>query len=155
VLQSTLTLRAYQLRVDNITVVTDFAPDLPQTVADPHQLQQVFLNLINNAHQAMIERGGKGTLTLRTSVERRVGEGGREETCIRVAVNDTGIGIPPRNLNRIFDPFFTTKPIGQGNRVGVVDLLRHYSGASRSHLGGKRGGRRNDNVRRTAARQCL
>lgn len=51
VLQSTLTLRAYQLRVDNITVVTDFAPNLPQTVADPHQLQQVFLNLINNAHQ--------------------------------------------------------------------------------------------------------
>ena len=119
VLQSTLTLRAYQLRVDNITVVTDFAPNLPQTVADPHQLQQVFLNLINNAHQAMIERGGKGTLTLRTSVERRVGEGGREETCIRVAVNDTGIGIPPRNLNRIFDPFFTTKPIGQGTGLGL------------------------------------
>ncbi|MGQ9549020.1 MAG: response regulator [Roseiflexus sp.] len=119
VLQSTLTLRAYQLRVDNIMVVTDFAPNLPQTVADPYQLQQVFLNLINNAHQAMIERGGRGTLTLRTSLEKRVGEGGREETCIRIAVNDTGVGIQPRLLNRIFDPFFTTKPIGQGTGLGL------------------------------------
>lgn len=119
VLQSTLTLRAYQLRVDNITVVTDFAPNLPQTVADPHQLQQVFLNLINNAHQAMTEHGGKGTLTLRTSVERRVGEGGGKESYIRVAVSDTGVGIPSRNLSRIFDPFFTTKPIGQGTGLGL------------------------------------
>lgn len=119
VLQSTLTLRAYQLRVDNITVVTDFDPNLPRTIADPHQLQQVFLNLINNAHQAMIERGGKGVLTLRTSVERRVSEGGREESCIRIAVNDTGVGISPRNLSRIFDPFFTTKPVGQGTGLGL------------------------------------
>ncbi|GIW01162.1 response regulator [Roseiflexus sp.] len=119
VLQSTLTLRAYQLRVDNITIVTDFAPNLPQTVADPHQLQQVFLNLINNAHQAMTERGGKGTLTLRTSVEPCVGEGNREERCIRIAVSDTGVGISPRNLSRIFDPFFTTKPVGQGTGLGL------------------------------------
>jgi two-component system NtrC family sensor kinase len=119
VLQATLTLRAYQLRVDNITVVTDFAPNLPQTVADPHQLQQVFLNLINNAHQAMTERGDKGTLTLRTSVEQCVREGNREAACIRIAVSDTGIGISPRNLSRIFDPFFTTKPIGQGTGLGL------------------------------------
>ena len=119
VLQSTLTLRAYQLRVDNITIVTDFDPNLPQTIADPHQLQQVFLNLINNAHQAMTERGGKSVLTLRTSVERDVGESGRKESYIRIAVSDTGVGISPRNLHRIFDPFFTTKPIGQGTGLGL------------------------------------
>lgn len=119
VLQSTLALRAYQLRVDNITVVTDFAPDLPQTVADPYQLQQVFLNLINNAHQAMIERGGKGTLTLRTSVEPQVDERGGVESYIRVTVNDTGVGIPSHHLSRIFDPFFTTKPVGQGTGLGL------------------------------------
>ncbi len=135
VLQSTLALRAYQLRVDNITVVTDFAPNLPPTVADPHQLQQVFLNLINNAHQAMTERGDKGTLTLRTSVAQYVGKDGREEDWIRVAVNDTGIGISPRNLSRIFDPFFTTKPIGQGTGLGLsicFGIIQEHGGRIRA-----------------------
>ncbi|WP_411857851.1 ATP-binding protein, partial [Roseiflexus sp.] len=135
VLRSTLALRAYQLRVDNITVVTDFAPDLPPTVADPHQLQQVFLNLINNAHQAMTERGDKGTLTLRTSVAQYVGEDGHEESWIRVAVNDTGIGISPRNLSRIFDPFFTTKPIGQGTGLGLsicFGIIQEHGGRIRA-----------------------
>lgn len=135
VLRSTLALRAYQLRVDNITVVTDFAPDLPPTVADPHQLQQVFLNLINNAHQAMTERGDKGTLTLRTSIAQYVGEDGHEESWIRVAVNDTGIGISPRNLNRIFDPFFTTKPIGQGTGLGLsicFGIVQEHGGRIRA-----------------------
>jgi len=119
VLRSTLTLRAYQLRVDNITVVTDFDPALPYTIADPHQLQQVFLNLINNAHQAMTERGGNGTLTLRTSAVRRATDGGDDERRVLVAVSDTGVGIPARNLNRIFDPFYTTKPVGQGTGLGL------------------------------------
>ncbi len=119
VLRSTLTLRAYQLRVDNITVVTDFDPALPHTIADPHQLQQVFLNLINNAHQAMMERGGNGTLTLRTSAVRRATDGGDDEPRVLVTVSDTGVGIPPRNLNRIFDPFYTTKPVGQGTGLGL------------------------------------
>jgi two-component system NtrC family sensor kinase len=155
VLQSTLTLRAYQLRVDNITVVTDFAPNLPQTVADPHQLQQVFLNLINNAHQAMIERGGKGTLTLRTSVERRIWRGrsrGNLHPRRRERYRHRYSATQPESYLR---PLLHNQADRAGNRVGVVDLLRHYSGASRSHLGGKRGWRRNDNVRRTAARRCL
>ncbi len=135
VLRSTLALRAYQLRVDNITVVTDFAPDLPPTIADPHQLQQVFLNLINNAHQAMTERGDKGTLTLRTSVAQYVGKDGQEESWVRVAVNDTGIGISPRNLSRIFDPFFTTKPIGQGTGLGLsicFGIIQEHGGRIRA-----------------------
>jgi two-component system NtrC family sensor kinase len=116
--RSTLSLRAYQLRVDNIRVVTELAPDLPGTVADPFQLQQVFLNLINNAHQAMIERDHQGTLTIRTAVTSPAGapEG---EPVLRVSVSDTGVGVPARDLHRIFDPFFTTKPVGQGTGLGL------------------------------------
>jgi len=117
-MRSTLSLRAYQLRVDNIRVVTDLDPELPHTVADPFQLQQVFLNLINNANHAMTQRGGQGTLTLRTaSVPPSETVSGRP--MIRVSVSDTGIGIPERDLNRIFDPFFTTKPVGQGTGLGL------------------------------------
>ncbi|HKY33984.1 MAG TPA: PAS domain S-box protein [Candidatus Polarisedimenticolia bacterium] len=110
IVESTLELRAYQLRVDNIRVVTNLSKDLPRAMADFHQLQQVFMNLVNNAHQAMKGSGRAGTLTLSSCVE-----GDR----IRVAVEDDGPGIAPENLGRIFDPFFTTKQIGQGTGLGL------------------------------------
>jgi len=121
VVRSTLALRAYQLRVDNIHVTTDLDPDLPRTVADPFQLQQVFLNLINNAHHAMLERGGQGTLTLRTRAGVHTAKDGIAPgtPILTVSVGDSGIGIPVRDLNRIFDPFFTTKPVGQGTGLGL------------------------------------
>lgn len=122
VLHNTLMLQAYQLRVDNIKVVSEYEEDLPTTIADPHQLQQVFLNLINNAHQAMQQRGGGGTLTLST----RSGQSRRSSSdpvasdqIIEVAVSDTGVGISDRDISRIFDPFFTTKPVGQGTGLGL------------------------------------
>ncbi|HEX9438778.1 MAG TPA: ATP-binding protein, partial [Roseiflexaceae bacterium] len=119
--RKTLSLRAYQLRVDNIAVVMDFDPNLPTTIADPFQLQQVILNLINNAHQAITERGGPGTLTLRTCVASQPGGDGKGITrpMVVLSVNDTGVGIPARDLNRIFDPFYTTKPVGQGTGLGL------------------------------------
>jgi two-component system NtrC family sensor kinase len=119
--RNTLSLRAYQLRVDNIAVVIDFDPDLPLTVADPFQLQQVILNLINNAHQAMTERGGAGTLTLRTyTASQPTGDSsGIAPQMVVLSVTDTGVGIPQRDLNRIFDPFYTTKPVGQGTGLGL------------------------------------
>ncbi len=126
VLRSTLSLRAYQLRVDNIAVITHYDTNLPATVADPYQLQQVFLNLINNAHQAMLERGGPGTLTISTRLgtsRRNHGDDGSDHAerpeMIEIEISDTGVGIPERNLNRIFDPFFTTKPVGQGTGLGL------------------------------------
>jgi two-component system, NtrC family, sensor kinase len=120
VLRSTLTLRAYQLRVDNIRVDLQLQEDLAQTVADPFQLQQVFLNLINNSHQAMVERGGPGVLTLRTAVVPAAGDGGREgQEVLRVSVGDNGVGIPRASLSKIFDPFYTTKPVGQGTGLGL------------------------------------
>ncbi len=117
VLRSALALQAYQLRVDNISVQIDLDPDLVSTIADPHQLQQVFLNLITNARHAMVERGGPGTLTLRTRVVPAQELG--QDPMIHIEVGDTGIGIPERNLRKIFNPFFTTKPIGQGTGLGL------------------------------------
>jgi two-component system NtrC family sensor kinase len=119
--RNTLSLRAYQLRVDNITVVNQIDSNLPLTVADPFQLQQVMLNLINNAHQAMTERGGPGTLTLRTFVTALpAGDGGATTPpMVVLSVGDNGVGIPERDLKRIFDPFYTTKPVGQGTGLGL------------------------------------
>lgn len=121
IVRDTLALRAYQLRVDNIHVSLEYAQDLPQTVADPYQLQQVVLNLINNAHQAMVERGGINRLTLRTGVEQREGGDGTSGVpMVQFSVGDTGVGIPPSSLSRIFDPFYTTKPVGQGTGLGLA-----------------------------------
>jgi two-component system NtrC family sensor kinase len=126
VLRSTLALQSYQLRVDNIAIQLDLDPDLPLTTADPHQLQQVFLNLITNARHAMIERGGRGTLTLRTRVAHSRAEGAdsalngvADEPLIEVMAADTGVGIADSDLKKIFNPFYTTKPVGQGTGLGL------------------------------------
>jgi len=123
VLRSTLALQAYQLRVDNIGVSLELDPDLPVTTADPHQLQQVFLNLITNARYAMVSKGGRGTLTLRTSVQPYRPETDMlnvpAEPVIQVEVVDTGVGISEHDLAKIFNPFFTTKPVGQGTGLGL------------------------------------
>jgi signal transduction histidine kinase/ActR/RegA family two-component response regulator len=110
VLKRTLELRAYELKVSNIEVSTELAAELPETMADPHQLQQVFLNLIVNAEQAMIDAHGKGLLRLSTRCE--TGK-------ILVFFSDDGPGIPRENVRRIFEPFFTTKPVGKGTGLGL------------------------------------
>jgi len=110
VLKKALELRAYELKVSNIEVSTQFATDLPETMADPHQLQQVFLNLIVNAEQAMIDAHGKGLLRLTTRSD--VGK-------ILILVSDDGPGIHHENVRRIFEPFFTTKPVGKGTGLGL------------------------------------
>jgi two-component system NtrC family sensor kinase len=110
VLKKSLELRAYELKVSNIEVSTSFTEDLPETMADPHQLQQVFLNLIVNAEQAMIETHGKGLLRLSTRAE-----AGK----VLVFFSDDGPGIPNEHLRRIFEPFFTTKAVGKGTGLGL------------------------------------
>ncbi len=84
---------------------------LPPLLADPHQLEQVFLNVLMNALEAM---PGGGTLTVGAGARRRGGAAFAE-----VSVSDTGGGIPPENLPRIFDPFFTTKEVGKGTGLGL------------------------------------
>ncbi|HVH67983.1 MAG TPA: PAS domain S-box protein [Gemmatimonadales bacterium] len=123
VLDDTLELRGYELRVRGIDVQRDYDEQVAETMADAHQLQQVFLNLITNAEQAM-ERAEREQqrLTVRT---RRAGD------IIRIEVEDTGPGIPPNLLERIFNPFFTTKPTGSGTGLGLsisLGIVREHEG---------------------------
>ncbi len=107
--QRVLDLKGYQLEKDGIRVRTQFSP-CPPVVADENQIQQVLLNLVQNAHQAMAKHAGERVLTLRA---------GARGSCAFVDVLDTGPGIPAEHLPRIFDPFFTTKPAGEGSGLGL------------------------------------
>ena len=104
-----LELKAYQLRQDDVEIRTEFTP-CPPVYADENQIQQVLLNLVQNAHQAMARQAPPHILTVRVGP---VDGGGRIE------VLDTGPGIPPDVLPKIFDPFFTTKPPGEGTGLGL------------------------------------
>ena len=127
VIERTLALRAYELRVSDIEVLTDMQRDLPQIVVDPHRLQQVILNLIINAEQALREcdkQDQPGRLIIRTRLVRALAhpDQGAEDgslQMIRIEVEDNGPGIPQEILDRIFDPVFTTKPPGKGTGLGL------------------------------------
>jgi signal transduction histidine kinase len=113
VMRETLALRAYEQRVSNITVLDALAAGLPQVFADSYQLQQVLLNLIINAEQAMLSANGRGTLVVRTWHD-------ADRECVVLEVNDDGPGIPNDLQPKIFDPFFTTKEVGQGTGLGLT-----------------------------------
>ena len=110
IMKTVLKLRAYEQRVNNIQVNTQFAPDLPEITADGFQLQQVFLNIIINAEHFMTEARGRGTITITTE---RVGN------IIRASLADDGPGIAKEKMGHIFDPFFTTKEVGKGTGLGL------------------------------------
>ncbi len=107
--QRVLALKSYQLEHDKVGVTTEFA-DCPTVWADENQMQQVLLNLVQNAHQAMVRQPGDRLLTVR--LRPRDGR-------VAIEVLDTGPGIPPHLLSRVFDPFFTTKPPGEGSGLGL------------------------------------
>jgi len=109
-IEKTVQLNANLLKIAGIQVEARLAPDLLPIVGSEDQLQQVLVNLISNAVQAMEPRGG-GRLTLTS-------ENGPGEGWIRVRIGDTGIGIPPENVPRIFEPFFTTRS-GKGVGLGL------------------------------------
>ena len=104
-----LELIGYQLQQDNIRVVTDFAA-CPFVWADENQLQQVLLNLVQNAHQAMAKHPANRVLTVRVWPSDRHAY---------VEVRDSGSGLAAEVLPRVFDPFFTTKPPGEGSGLGL------------------------------------
>jgi len=113
VVRDTLALRAYEQRVANVVILEALASGLPPVFADPHQIQQVLLNLIINAEQAMIGAHGRGTLILRSWHE-------PERDAVKLEVSDDGPGIPPDVQAKIFDPFFTTKEVGKGTGLGLT-----------------------------------
>jgi signal transduction histidine kinase len=113
VVRDTLALRAYEQRVANVVILEALASGLPPVFADPHQIQQVLLNLIINAEQAMISANGRGTLILRSWHD-------PEHDCVRLEVSDDGPGIPVEVQAKIFDPFFTTKEVGKGTGLGLT-----------------------------------
>jgi PAS domain S-box-containing protein len=110
VVNKALELRAYALQTGNIEVVTTLAPRLPQIMVDFAQMQEVFLNIILNAEQAMSEAHGKGKLVIKTS---------RIKGYVRISFADDGPGIPPENLDKVFDPFFTTREEKGGTGLGL------------------------------------
>ena len=125
-----LELKAYQLEQDQIAVRTEFEPTGP-VWADENQIQQVILNLVQNAHQAMLQQEDERVLTVRV---RPCGE------AAAIELLDTGHGIAPDALRRLFDPFFTTKPPGEGSGLG----LSVSYGIVAEHKGTLRGGNRED-----------
>jgi two-component system NtrC family sensor kinase len=112
VLQRALNLTRNQAALHRIDVREELNGALPPVVIDPHQIQEVAVNVIVNAIDAMPDGG-------RLTVRSRTGQwnGGRS---LEFEISDTGLGIPPENLDRIFDPFFTTKPPGRGTGLGLA-----------------------------------
>ena len=107
-LRQTLKLRAYDLSSHGVEIAERYEEDLPLTIGDPHQLQQVFLNILNNAYDAIQEVGRPGRIEIATS---------HVDGQLEVAFRDNGPGIS--HAERIFDPFFTTKEVGKGTGLGL------------------------------------
>ena len=120
VLDETLALRDYDLKVNDIDVVREIEPAIPAVTADPHQLEQVFLNIINNGVDAMLEAGRGGSLKVRIYAQ---------EGNVITEFQDSGPGI--KEPNRIFDPFYTTKSVGKGTGLGLsicYGIIKEHGG---------------------------
>jgi two-component system, NtrC family, sensor kinase len=108
----TLFLNANLLKLHSVKVEEDLAPDLPDVVGSEDRLQQVFVNLVSNAAEAVEAGGGERLLRITTSYV-------PEKDCVCVTFSDTGVGIPKENLRRLFEPFFSTKKQGKGVGLGL------------------------------------
>ena len=113
--ENALMITGQQLLNHGITVFRHLSEGLPKVLADANQLEQVFLNLISNARDALEENPGlKKELTIRSSFSQ---DGGAPSVVI--SVKDSGVGIAPEILTKIFEPFFSTKPVGKGTGLGL------------------------------------
>jgi two-component system NtrC family sensor kinase len=125
VLDETLALRDYDLKVNKIEVEKDLGAQPALVVADPHQIEQVFLNIINNAVDAVLETGRPGKLRIRVYSQ-------RGEVCAQFADDGPGIKDP----KRIFDPFYTTKSVGKGTGLGLsicYGIVKEHGGDITAH----------------------
>jgi signal transduction histidine kinase len=120
--EAVLEIVAYPLRTSNVEVVTRLQPVLPAVLADGHQIQQVLLNIINNARQAVEGHQRSGQIKITTEA---IGPN------VRITIQDNGPGISEENLRRIFDPFFTTKEVGKGTGLGLslcYGIIKEHGG---------------------------
>ena len=116
VVEAALLLVKHQISLEHIKLEFQFGPELPLVLAGFDQIQQVLINLLLNAIQAMPEGG---QLTVTTSLAKNVRIGETTKDTVRIDVTDTGIGIPKENLSKLFTPFFTTKEKGKGVGLGL------------------------------------
>jgi signal transduction histidine kinase len=120
ILRQTIKLRSYDFASHGVEVLEDFQEALAPALGDSQQLQQVFLNIVNNAYDAVQEAGQRGRITIRTR---------RNEDTIDISITDNGTGIT--DPQRIFDPFYTTKQAGKGTGLGLsicYGIVRAHSG---------------------------
>ena len=125
ILRRTVQLRAYDFHSHGIEVREQFDESLPDIVGDSHQLQQVFLNILNNAYDAVRESGRKARIEIASA---------RAASWVEVSFRDNGVGI--REPERIFDPFFTTKEVGKGTGLGLsicYGIVREHGGEILCH----------------------
>ena len=111
-----------EFEVSGIVLRSQLQPDLPSTVADPHQIEQVFTNLLLNATQALQNHNGPRVIEVCTELHERA---------LRVTFTDSGPGIAPEIISKIFDPFFTTKPPGKGTGLGLsisYSIIHEHNG---------------------------
>ena len=123
IINSTLDLKQHDFKVDQIEVTKQLADSMPYTIADLYEIQQVFLNIITNAHHAMKARNDIRMLTV---------ESESNESAIRISFKDTGMGVPKENLQKIFEPLFTTKEKGVGTGLGLsvcYDIIKDHNGS--------------------------
>ena len=125
ILRRTVQLRGYDLHSHGVEVVERFDEHLPPVVGDAQQLQQVFLNIVNNAYDAVRETGRPGRIEIMTA---------RTGSLVEISFRDNGPGIA--HPDRIFDPFFTTKDVGKGTGLGLsicYGIVREHGGEILCH----------------------
>ena len=126
VADAVLEIVSYDMRVNNVALVREYAERLPFLLGDSHQLQQVVLNIVSNARQALETFRRDGHIVVRT---------GCTDTQVWLRIIDNGPGISPENLKKIFDPFFTTKPQGKGTGLGLslsYGIVQEHRGSIRA-----------------------
>jgi PAS domain S-box-containing protein len=110
IVKTTLALRSYEFGTANIRLFESYADGLPSVVVNPEEIQQVILNLILNAEQAMRAAHRGGTLTVTTNLV---------DEMVTIEIRDNGPGVPPALAGRVFEPFFSTKEVGEGTGLGL------------------------------------
>lgn len=125
IIEKSIDLKAYQLKADQIDVVTHLDRSIPASLVDPHQIQQVFLNIIDNAHHALQEEHGIRRITVTSALKNGT---------IAVSFSDNGPPIPAEIMDKIFLPFFTTRKFGQGTGLGLSiahGIIKEHGGEIR------------------------